>query len=736
MQQRPTVRARVMRVSLSLLVGLAAVAIPLWALGPGFGGGSSDNPAANLPVGDGNASLTSLSVPAAGDLQLAGSGDKVVVAELGAENTQHYGMVGVTWIAGTGADDLEVEVRVHDASTGWTGWQALVIDDDGPSESDTQSDTAEDTQVRAGTKPTWVGTSDGVAVRLLSGEGAAPEDVQVALIDGGTGLAEAPGSDPSSAQLSGATSGGIPPRPTIITRKQWGVDRSSESSCDTPNTVPTMKGIVLHHTVNSNDYTAAEAPGIVRAIHLYHTKSRGWCDVGYNFLVDKYGVIYQGRRGGITKQVRGAHAGNWDVNTYTTGISMIGNFENAIVPPALQDAVVRFMAWRLASFGVNPMGTAYFGGHTIPAIAGHRDVYKSGIRPATATACPGKYAYDWLVNGDLRRRVAQMIADAPPPSESPSASTSPSVSISPSPSEPPPPSVSRVAADDRYATAAAIAKDTFTGPVGAVFLASGENFPDALSAGPAAGRRGPVLLTQGAALPDETAAALKQLMPSTIYVLGGENAVSATAAQQAASYAPVVRLAGYTRYGTGKLISKQFWPEHADTVYLASGLAYPDALSGGVLAARQNAPVLLSGTNRIPKPTAKTLTRLAPTRVVMLGGTVALSDAVTTQVRQLLPSAAVSRIAGADRFATSALVARTGWSASEIGYFASALNFPDALAGVPAAAAKGGPLLLARPRCLPAPVYGEVESLGMQDRILLGGALSLRDGAATRQCAR
>ena len=461
MQQRPTVRARVMRVSLSLLVGLAAVAIPLWALGPGFGGGSSDNPAANLPVGDGNASLTSLSVPAAGDLQLAGSGDKVVVAELGAENTQHYGMVGVTWIAGTGADDLEVEVRVHDASTGWTGWQALVIDDDGPSESDTQSDTAEDTQVRAGTKPTWVGTSDGVAVRLLSGEGAAPEDVQVALIDGGTGLAEAPGSDPSSAQLSGATSGGIPPRPTIVTRKQWGVDRSSESSCDTPNTVPTMKGIVLHHTVNSNDYTAAEAPGIVRAIHLYHTKSRGWCDVGYNFLVDKYGVIYQGRRGGITKQVRGAHAGNWDVNTYTTGISMIGNFENAIVPPALQDAVVRFMAWRLASFGVNPMGTAYFGGHTIPAIAGHRDVYKSGIRPATATACPGKYAYDWLVNGDLRRRVAQMIADAPPPTAtpSPSVSTSPSVTPSPTPTEPPPPSVSRVAADDRYATAAAIAKD-------------------------------------------------------------------------------------------------------------------------------------------------------------------------------------------------------------------------------------------------------------------------------------
>ena len=446
-------------------------------------------------------------------------------------------------------------------------------------------------------------------------------------------------------------------------------------------------------------------------------------------------MIYQGRRGGINKQVRGAHAGNWDVNTYTTGISMIGNFENAIVPPALQDAVVRFMAWRLASFGVDPMGTATFGGHTIPAIAGHRDVYKSGIRPATATACPGKYAYDWLVNGDLRSRVRKMIADAPPPSATPSASTSPSVSPSPTPTEPPPPSVSRVAADDRYATAAAIAKDTFTGPVAAVFLASGENFPDALSAGPAAGRRGPVLLTRGSALPDQTAAALKPLMPSTIYVLGGENAVSASVAQQAASYAPVVRLAGYTRYGTGKLISKQFWPEHSATVYLASGLAYPDALSGGVLAARDNAPVLLSATNRIPTPTRKTLTRLAPTRVVMLGGTVALTDAVAAQVRQLLPNAAVSRIAGANRYETSALVAQSGWSTASLGYFASALNFPDALSGVPAATVKGGPLLLARPRCLPAPVYGEVQSLGMQDRILLGGALSLRDGAATRQCA-
>jgi putative cell wall-binding protein len=296
--------------------------------------------------------------------------------------------------------------------------------------------------------------------------------------------------------------------------------------------------------------------------------------------------------------------------------------------------------------------------------------------------------------------------------------------------------VSRVAADDRYATAAAIAQDTFTAPVPAVFLASGEDFPDALSGGPAAGTRGPILLTRGDTLPADTVTALQRLRPAVVYVLGGENAVPASVATQVAAYAPTVtRLAGVSRYGTGKLIAKALWPNGAGTVYLSSGVSFPDALSGGVLAVRDGAPILLSAPGKLPTPAANALTKLAPTRVVLLGGTAALSDVVAAEVGQLLPGATVSRIAGADRFATSAMVAQAGWSTAPLGYFAAGDNFPDALAGVPAAAANGAPLLLARPRCLPAPVYGEAQSLGLQQRILLGGTSALMDGAATTPCA-
>jgi hypothetical protein len=163
-------------------------------------------------------------------------------------------------------------------------------------------------------------------------------------------------------------------------------------------------------------------------------------------------------------------------------------------------------------------------------------------------------------------------------------------------------------------------------------------------------------------------------------------------------------------------------------------VSFPDALSGGVLAVRDRAPILLSAPERLPTPTANALSKLAPTRVVLLGGPTALTDTVATRVGELLPGVTVSRIGGADRFATSAMVAQAGWATAPLGYFAAGDNFPDALAGVPAAAVNGAPLLLARPRCLPAPVFGEARSLGLQQRILLGGASTLMDGAATTPC--
>ncbi|MFP5335824.1 MAG: cell wall-binding repeat-containing protein, partial [Actinomycetes bacterium] len=519
----------------------------------------------------------------------AGRADRVpsedaaeVVARRATTRTDDFGLVGVTWPAGHDSRGLHVEVRTHDAD-GWSGWSELPVE---------TVDVRHEPGARAGTLPAWVGDADGVAVRMLSDAGTAPEDVEVALIDGGTGLAEdAEGDQLPAGQvgrpaptlaLGAMTEGsGVVEQPDIVMRDEWGVDSSTEVECSSPRTADTMRGIVLHHTAGGNDYTPEQAPGIVRGIHRYHTVSQGWCDIGYNFLVDKYGTVYEGRRGGITNQVRGAHAGDALVNKWTTGISMMGNFETATVPAALKDAVVRLSAWRLWLFGRQAEDSMLIDDVPYQRISGHRD-FKS-------TACPGKNGYAWL-NGGMRAEV-QAVLDAagpapsdPEPTTEPTPTTEPEPTPSPEP-EPEPEPVLRYSGESRYTTAAAIAQESFPGPVDSVFLASGTTYPDALSGGPAAARNGsPVLLTRPGALPAETAAELDRLQPRVVYVLGGPGAVSDEVLAQAQQHAPTVtRLAGSNRYVTGTAISRQFWSQ-AGTVYLASGETYPDALSGGALA--------------------------------------------------------------------------------------------------------------------------------------------------------
>lgn len=686
------------------------------------------------------ARLVDLKVPAAAarhavQSRRGGSGG-TVVARLGRTSTRHFGLVGVTWQPGFPDRALTVQVRTHDHG-GWGAWETLEVDD---------AVRADGKDVRDGTLPEWVGDSDGVTVRVLSTTGRAPDDLRVAVVDGGTGLA-APATGRTGAPATGGTAGpagltaprtsartarrtgwraalqavavadtaatGVAPRPRIVTREEWGVDTSTETTCSAPVYADAAKGIVLHHTAGKNDYTAEDAPGIVRGIHAYHTEARGWCDLGYNFLVDKYGTIYEGRRGGIDRQVRGAHAGNWDVNLYTTGIAMMGNFEEADLTSDLKRSVVRLSAWRLSSFGLGAFGTIDFDGHALKRISGHRDVHLAGISPSTATACPGEYAYAWL-NGGMRRRVQNRIDDYAVPEQT----------------------TTRMAGENRYATAADIAEQSFTATGGAVFLASGESFPDALSGGPAAaGQVAPTLLVRHDALPQETADALARLQPSRIYVLGGDGAISPAVTDAAAQYGgTVARLAGSNRYATGVAVTKQFWTQ-AGTVYLASGEAYPDALSGGALAAHDGAPILLARQDKVPSRVLQELAALGPAEVVLLGGPGALGEEVAAQVSQALPGATVSRIAGADRYETSAAIAKAGWGTSDTAYVASGADFPDALAGVPAAGTRAAPLLLSHADCLPPAVYDEMSALSPTARVLLGGTAALSDGVLDRECA-
>ena len=187
---------------------------------------------------------------------------------------------------------------------------------------------------------------------------------------------------------------GMTSAPSIVTRSGWGADESLRSG--TPEFAPVQMAFV-HHTDGGNNYTRAQAAGIVRGIYYYHTKSLGWSDIGYNFLIDRYGTIYEGRYGGVTKGPIGAQVLGF--NTGSTGVSIMGDFTSATPPSAAMTSLKRLLAWKLDVHHVDPLGTAvltcgygqkFATGQrvTFPAIAGHRQ--------ANYTACPGDALFSLL----------------------------------------------------------------------------------------------------------------------------------------------------------------------------------------------------------------------------------------------------------------------------------------------------------------------------------------------------
>lgn len=302
--------------------------------------------------------------------------------------------------------------------------------------------------------------------------------------------------------------------------------------------------------------------------------------------------------------------------------------------------------------------------------------------------------------------------------------------------KPLPPGVTRLAGENRFDTSAAVAAQAFTAPVEAVFVATGADFPDALAAGPAAAHfGGPVLLVQSNRIPASVRAQLSRLKPETIYVLGGRGVVSGGVAEELGNYAPSVkRLSGQNRYATAVEVSRRGW-DSSSTVFLASGAGFADALSGGAAAATRESPLLLTPRNTLAGVTRDELVRLKPTRVFVLGGKAAVDNGVVASVQKALPSARVTRIAGENRYATAAKVARTIWPDGTRGaFFATGDTFADALSGTPAAAANNAPLLLSKRECLPRDVYAVRADFKVTTTGILGGSQALLEAGATQEC--
>jgi len=343
-----------------------------------------------------------------------GAGEPAEELATGPVRTEDFNMVSVQW-DGDPEADVAVQVRVR-TDDGWTGWQPLEAEDSAP-----DPGTAEARGATGGgaTSPLWVsGGADAVDVRVqVEGETTTPDGdpvvsgVQASLID--------PKTDARTAATSGtplatarADAGDMP---GVITRAQWGADESLRlSKCAAPSYTTTPKVAFVHHTAGTNAYTKAESAAIVRGIYYQHVVVQGWCDIGYNFLVDKYGQVFEGRYGGMDRAVQGAHAGGF--NTASFGVSVLGNYETASASSTILDALARVISWKLAKSQTDPTGRAVLysaglGGTntkypvgtpvTVNTVSGHRDV--------GSTACPGANLYRQLPA--LRTRVAQLMQE-------------------------------------------------------------------------------------------------------------------------------------------------------------------------------------------------------------------------------------------------------------------------------------------------------------------------------------
>ncbi|AOW93801.1 cold-shock protein [Rhodococcus sp. WMMA185] len=212
-----------------------------------------------------------------------------------------------------------------------------------------------------------------------------------------TAVLISPGSSAGDSLLTGITNSLGSLTPGVISRGQWGADESMR--CSTPTYDNSLGGAVVHHTAGTNNYSPAESAQIVRGIYAYHAQTLGWCDIGYNALVDRYGQIFEGRAGGLGLPVRGAHAGGFNENT--TGVAMLGDFSNVAPPQATIDAVGRFLGWKLGNAGLDPFGyTRMYSEGTqftpipigqpidLPVIFAHSDV--------GYTVCPGAVGYQHM----------------------------------------------------------------------------------------------------------------------------------------------------------------------------------------------------------------------------------------------------------------------------------------------------------------------------------------------------
>jgi N-acetylmuramoyl-L-alanine amidase len=335
--------------------------------------------------------------PRSGALAVAAAGDAV---SRPLRTHRRFNLVGLRW---RGRAEPRIAVRARRQGRRWSRWARLVA------HAEHNPDAGSGEPAVAASDPLWVGEADEVQYRLsrrVPGLRLHFVDVRGTATGAYRPRAAAERSLAGPAQL-------LEPQPDVVSREEWGAD-----SCP-PRRAPAygeVKAVHVHHTVSLNDYSPGEAPSIVLAICRYHRNSNGWDDIGYNALVDRYGVLYEGRAGGLDRPVVGAQAQGF--NDQTAGLASIGDHRVAEQPAVALEAMARFIRWKLTIHGqptsgpvtlVSAGGSAsrYPAGRRVRAerVLGHRDTGR--------TECPGDALYGQL--DELRGLVQTGPPAASPP---------------------------------------------------------------------------------------------------------------------------------------------------------------------------------------------------------------------------------------------------------------------------------------------------------------------------------
>ncbi|WP_324650808.1 peptidoglycan recognition protein [Georgenia sp. H159] len=330
----------------------------------------------------------------------------IVTPEL---DVPEFYVAGVTW-RGTEVPDEDISIRVRSAGR-WTAWAPLEVE-------------ATEAGGVGGTEPYVVGGATGAQVRVAGGDGDLPDGLRLNLIPAVPHEGEAEATTPDTvatlaervdtssvsaappvdrvqadtssvaARASGGESFGVSAAattgaPSVVPRAGWG------ASASTPHWTPDfyeLRAAVVHHTAGTNDYSRAQSPGIVRGIYHYHSTTRGWGDIGYNFLVDKYGQVFEGRNGSLAAPYgwmsEGGHAAGF--NSGTLGIAVLGDYTRLHAPQLVLTRMAEVIAWKFADAGidattvsgyVSPGSATRPAGQQLARVFVHRDV--------ADTTCPG-----------------------------------------------------------------------------------------------------------------------------------------------------------------------------------------------------------------------------------------------------------------------------------------------------------------------------------------------------------